>query len=238
MGCLIHFLDNYFYSEYQDNWDDQLFREHIFNYINEETVMLDLGAGAGIINAMNFYDNVKMVCGIDMDPRVVDNNMLHEGRIANAESIPYDNHTFDIVISDNVMEHLEYPEKVFNEVNRVLKDDGLFLFKTPNKYHYMPFISRSTPHIFHQYINKIRGRKVADTFPTIYRANSKKAILEFASSSNFKIETIQLVEGRPEYLRINIFTYFFGICYEKLVNSNKWFSQFRILLIGILRKST
>ncbi|MEI2780661.1 MAG: hypothetical protein V9H25_05130 [Candidatus Competibacter sp.] len=44
---------------------------------------------------------------------------------------------------------------VFREVARVLKRGGVFLFKTPNKTHYMPTIARLTPHRFHQFVNRI-----------------------------------------------------------------------------------
>ena len=98
------------------------------------------------------------------------NPFLDEGRVSDASEIPYDSHQFDIVFSDNVLEHLEQPLDVFSEVARVLKPGGIFLFKTPNKWHYMPTIARLTPHRFHQFVNKIRGRAEADTFPTRYRA--------------------------------------------------------------------
>ena len=77
-----------------------------------------------------------------------------------------------MVFADNVMEHLANPYKVFKELSRVLKPDGLLLFKTPNRSHYMPLISRLTPLSFHKFINKIRGRST-DTFPTHYLVNSR-----------------------------------------------------------------
>ena len=65
------------------------------------------------------------------------------------------------------MEHLEDPETVFGEINRVLKPGGIFLFKTPNRRHYMPLIAQLTPYRFHQFINKLRGRDSEDTFQPV-----------------------------------------------------------------------
>ena len=125
------------------------------------------------------------VCGVDLDPRVVDNPMLDEGRIANADGIPYEDARFDVVFSDNVLEHLDEPLQVFLEVARVLKPGGVFLFKTPNLWHYMPTIARLTPHWFHQYVNRLRGRAEVDTFPTRYRANCLRDIKRLAGGGGF-----------------------------------------------------
>ena len=101
----------------------------------------------------------------------------------------------------------------------------------------MPLISRLTPHTFHQYINRLRGREVQDTFPTFYRANSKKNIVKLANKCGFSVLSIDLIEGRPEYMRIFWPLYIVGSTYEKLVNSVSLFENFRILLVGTLKKS-
>ena len=110
------------------------------------------------------------------------------------------------------------------------------MFKTPNKWHYMPTIARLTPHGFHQYVNKIRGRAEIDTFPTRYRANTKADITRLASQTGFDVISIDRVEGRPEYLRMTAPTYFLGMLYERVVNANKGLALFRVLLVGTMRK--
>lgn len=236
MSSIVGWLDNKFYPAATRNWDDQLFRERIIKHLLPSSVVLDLGAGAGIVSQMNFRGLPAQMCGVDLDPRVVDNPMLDEGRLANANEIPYEDNRFDIVFSDNVLEHLEEPLQVFREVERVLKPGGAFLFKTPNKWHYMPIIARLTPHGFHQYVNRLRGRAEIDTFPTRYRANTRKKISRLASEAGMTVERIELIEGRPEYLRMTWSSYLIGTAYERLVNTSDLFSPLRILLVGALRK--
>jgi 2-polyprenyl-3-methyl-5-hydroxy-6-metoxy-1,4-benzoquinol methylase len=84
------------------------------------------------------------------------------------------------VFPDNVLEHLYEPEEVFREVARVLKPGGVFLFKTPNKWHYMPTIAQLTPHGFHRAVNRWRGRAEIDIFPTRYRANTYADVAHLA----------------------------------------------------------
>ena len=141
-----------------------------------------------------------------------------------------------MVFSDNVLEHLDEPLQVFREVARVLKPGGVFLFKTPNKWHYMPIIARLTPHGFHQYVNRLRGRAEVDTFPTRYRANCLGDINRLAAEAGLLVERVERIEGRPEYLRMTWPTYLVGLAYERLVNSAEVFAPLRILLVGQLRK--
>lgn len=236
MTGIVGTIDRTLYPAHGRNWDDQLFRERILSRIDRDSVVLDLGAGAGIVREMNFKGFARRVCGVDLDPRVETNPMLDEGKVADAGRIPYPDGTFDLAFADNVMEHLPDPAGALSEVWRVLKPGGAFLFKTPNKTHYMPTIARLTPHGFHRMVNRLRGRAAVDTFPTLYRANTLRAVRRLASETGFEVVGVDRIEGRPEYLRISWPTYLIGAAYERLVNSTQWFAMFRILLVAELRK--
>lgn len=229
-------IDEAFYRGVEGNWDDALFRKRILAVLTPESKVLDLGAGAGIVEQMNFRGHAARVCGVDLDPRIEENPWLDEGKVADVANLPFGDETFDVVFADNVMEHLPEPLAVLSEVKRVLRPGGMFLFKTPNKWHYMPLIARYTPHRFHQFINRRRGRAEIDTFPTRYLANSRSTILSLARASGLEAIMIERLESRPEYLRIAWPTYLLGFAYERLVNSADFFAMFRIVLIGQLRK--
>jgi SAM-dependent methyltransferase len=234
---IVDWLDKKCYPTFPNkNWDDLIFRQRINAYLTPKSVVLDVGAGAGIVEAMHFRGQVAQICGVDLDARVEKNYNLDEGKLADAEKIPYNNCTFDVVFADNVMEHLDSPAVVFKEIYRVLKPGGVLLFKTPNRSHYMPLIARWTPHKFHQVVNKYRGRDSQDTFPTYYLANSEAQVNELANKAGFDLPRIDRIEGRPEYLRMTFVTYLFGIAYERFVNSSNLLSKWRILLIAELHK--
>lgn len=229
---LVERLDDRWYPGIDGNWDDTLFRERILQLIDRDKDLLDVGAGAGIVEQMNFRGLARRVSGVDPDPRVLENPFLDDAKVGSAESLPFEANSFDIVVSDNVLEHLSDPGGVFSEVARVLRPGGRFLFKTPNVYHYMPTIARITPHKFHQFVNKLRGRETDDTFPTLYRANSESDLKRLADEVGFVVHSIEHIEGRPEYMRFSPPTYLVGYFYERLVNSAAFFEKLRILLIG------
>jgi len=51
-----------------------------------------------------------------------------DGRVADAEQIPYDDATFDVVVGHAVLHHIPDLDAAFREVLRVLKPGGRFLF--------------------------------------------------------------------------------------------------------------
>lgn len=233
---LVDGIDRRFYPQFGSNWDDELFRERIVSRLDENSTVMDVGAGSGLVGQMNMKDLAGRVCGVDPDPRVRDNPFLDEGQVAEATAIPYPDETFDLAFANNVLEHLVDPGAVFAEISRTLKPAGRFLFKTPNRRHYVAVLARLTPHWFHEWVNSLRGRDAADTYPTLYRANTARDVRRFAETSGLELVSLEHVEGRPEYLRINGLTYLIGLAYERLVNRFDVLAGFRVILIGELRR--
>jgi len=236
MGGWVSALQKRFYPTFDNHWDDEAFRQRILKVIDKEHRMLDLGAGAGIVKQMNFRGLAAQVCGVDPDPRVADNPYLDVAREGLGERIPFEDSSFDIVFSANVVEHLAAPVEVFTEIRRVLKPGGVFLFKTPNFTHYMPMIAFATPMSFHRFYNRLRGRMEADTFPTLYRANTAGAVARVARQSGFVVDYVDRIEGRPEYLALAVPLFLLGLAYERIVNAVPILQAFRGLLIAQLRK--
>jgi SAM-dependent methyltransferase len=49
----------------------------------------------------------------------------------NLQDLSFPDETFDLVITQDVLEHVAYPEKAFSEINRVLKPGGYHIFTIP-----------------------------------------------------------------------------------------------------------
>lgn len=235
---LVPWLDRKLYPEFDNNWDDRMFREEIQSHLRKNSTILDYGAGRGNVEFMDFSGQCARVCGVDPDSAVLGNPYLDDAQVLDLASgrVPYADGNFDLIFSDNVMEHIDAPDVVLKELARVLKPGGLLLFKTPNKYHYMPLIARITPLWFHRFYNRLRGRSEVDTFPTRYRLNSRRDIEREAGAAGFAVRRIDIIEGRPEYLRMFSPTYLLGYLYERLVNSTDRLSAIRCVIFCSLVK--
>ena len=238
MNKLVKWMDENWYPDFSRNWDDQLFRKRLLKHISATSRVLDFGAGRGKLEQMNFKGVAEFVAGIDVEKDVFQNPYLDEAKLLDLSTnrIPYDDNTFDLVFADNVMEHVPDPDTVFSEIRRVLRPGGVFLAKTPNKWHYVPTLARLTPLWFHRFYNKLRSRAESDTFPTLYRCNTRSSVKHFALKADYSIVDIATIEGRPEYLRIFSITYVLGMLYERTVNSFAMFAQFRCVLLFELQR--
>lgn len=236
MEDAIERLDNVLYPRCGNDWDNDLFRDEILQFAQSDSRVLDLGAGAGVVSQMCLRGQVDLVCGVDPDRVVLSNSNLDVATIGRAERIPYQDGYFDMVIANNVLEHLDQPDRAFREVARVLKPGGHFLAKTPNRWHYVPLIAASTPHWFHERFNQWRGRTVDHTFRTWYRANTPRVVARHAARAAMTVRRVVLVEGRPEYLRLTVPTYVAGWLYERLVNLVPGLARFRVVMICVLEK--
>ncbi|GAA2739142.1 class I SAM-dependent methyltransferase [Pedococcus aerophilus] len=97
---------------------------------------LELGAGTGFfslnLKQAGILDEVHVT---DLSPGMVEAARANagklgfavEGRVADAERIPYDDNTFDIVVGHAVIHHIPDVEAAFAEMLRVLKPGGRFV---------------------------------------------------------------------------------------------------------------
>lgn len=103
--------------------------------------LLDVGFGSGdrtIRIAKYFRIDMNNVYGIDNnDQQVVScGNTFNAKKIdLEMENIPYQDNTFDIVICNQVLEHLKNYRKVINEMIRITKRSGYIIIGIPNLAH-------------------------------------------------------------------------------------------------------
>jgi len=105
----------------------------------ENKNILNIGCGYGWFELDALKKGVSRIVGIEIsakDLEITRNNITDERvgfAVGNATDLPFDDNRFDVVTAWEVLEHLpkEREEKMFEEVNRVLKNNGIFYLSTP-----------------------------------------------------------------------------------------------------------
>lgn len=103
------------------------------------SALLDIGCGAGfdLIIAARTVGSTGRVCGIDMTPEMLKRAGENFAQLGIAdieilqvesEKIPYDDNTFDVVISSGVINLSPCKLELFGEIFRVLKPGGRLQF--------------------------------------------------------------------------------------------------------------
>jgi len=98
--------------------------------------ILDVGCGLGLyVRAMSAYSSD--VHGVDVDPERVAqaSALLPNIREALAEALPYPDDTFDLVFSNEVLEHVASDRVAVREAWRVLKPGGRLAAFVPNRWY-------------------------------------------------------------------------------------------------------
>jgi len=118
-------------------------QEHIARYIFAENyvegkTVLDVACGCGY-GTDYLAQSAKQVFGVDVSQEAIDyanENYKKDNMIflqGNACSLPFPDHSFDVIISFETLEHIPDYEQFISECYRVLNNDGIFICSTPNK---------------------------------------------------------------------------------------------------------
>jgi SAM-dependent methyltransferase len=200
-----------------------------------------LEVGAGPTNQTSrFLASLGELHGVDVSEEVLGNVHLKTSALIRDKRYPYADASFEVAISDYVVEHVDDAEAHLREIHRVLTPGGRYIFRTPNLFHYVALVSRFTWHGFHKLVaNPLRAVPSGhhDPWPTVYIMNTPAAVRRYASRARFDIERLDLVEKEPSYgmYARPLFLAFMG--YERAVNATRLLAPLRANLFVVLRRS-
>ncbi|HRY63187.1 MAG TPA: class I SAM-dependent methyltransferase [Patescibacteria group bacterium] len=123
---------------------DKVFAEHMARYrfvtsFIKNKKVLDIACGSGYGSAMIAEAGAARVVGGDIDVATIEsarknyqtNNLTFE--VVDAVALPFEDKSFEAVVSLETIEHSSEAEKMMRELARVLTDDGVFILSTPNR---------------------------------------------------------------------------------------------------------
>ena len=198
---------------------DTLYREMIASHFRPGQRVLDAGCGRSMKFCRDF-PNAAVVVGVDLEEALDTRNTRPPfGVKGDLARLPFAANYFDLVICRSVVEHLENPEQVFSEFNRVLREGGKAIIITPNKYDYVSILATFTPYWFHRYIvSRIFQVSEDDVFPTLYRANTIRTLRKSLTATGFKQLEMRSINHYPAYLMFSPVLFRIGVLYERLTS--------------------
>ncbi|HYC37518.1 MAG TPA: class I SAM-dependent methyltransferase [Usitatibacter sp.] len=167
--------------------------------VQQHSHVLDLGAGRGwwledetneVKRSLRMLKGkVAEVVGIDVDPVVTTNRSLDKAVVGiPGQALPFNSASFDVVIADYVLEHIDDPAQVAAEIRRILRPGGWFCARTPNRWGYVSIGTRIFSNRLHARILRLAQpeRKEIDVFPTRFRLNTMRSIKKYFSNVDFE----------------------------------------------------
>ncbi|UJL71515.1 glycosyltransferase [Agrobacterium vitis] len=117
--------------------------------------VLDIASGEGYCSAI-LAQVAQSVTGVDISSEAVDyanreyarENLVY--KCGSALDIPVDDHSVDVVVSFETIEHFTGHQRFLDEIKRVLKPGGLLIVSTPDQAVYSPESEPANPYHVHE----------------------------------------------------------------------------------------
>jgi ubiquinone/menaquinone biosynthesis C-methylase UbiE len=119
------------------NW--KVYASSLLNKISEDVgagdTVLEVACGTGLV-ALKVAERGDKVYGIDISSPMIEEAKKKaqelgtknvEFSVEDAYALPFDNNMFDIVICNNALHNMMYPQKALSAIKRVIKPGGRFI---------------------------------------------------------------------------------------------------------------
>ncbi len=136
---------------------EDLAKFHFANRYALDNLVLDVGCGGGQGAHYLARNGAACVVGVDISVEAVayarDRWIRHNLAFCamDGAGLAFLDHSFDLVTSIEVIEHLRNPDVYLAEIRRVLKHDGTLMLSTPNKHISSPTPGSTWPYHVHEF---------------------------------------------------------------------------------------
>lgn len=147
--------------------------------------VLDIGCNTGY-GTMAFVDVARRVVGVDVSAKAIEvaRSTAVDGRpefeVIDGLTLPFPDDSFDLVVSFQVIEHIEDPVPYLREIKRVARPGATILFTTPNagtrlypgmtpwnRFHVREYLAPELDALLRRVFDDVRVRGMFGT-PTLY----------------------------------------------------------------------
>ncbi len=123
-------------------WAEHWHRYHAIQHLVVGKRVIDVACGEGYGSAL-LSRSASSVTGVDISSEAITHATAAYSAqknlkffAASCTQLPFDDHSFDVVVSFETIEHITEHDAFLDEIKRVLTADGLLIISSPNKAEY------------------------------------------------------------------------------------------------------
>ena len=216
---------------------DTLERE-VRRRLSPKHTLFEIGCGRTAPLLRHFLGDAERLWGIDLvDFRAEDLPKEIEIHQADAAKTGLEDSTVDLAYSRAVMEHVEDADAVFQEMHRILRPGGSYVFLTPSLWDYASLISMAVPNHLHPHIVRLtEGRAEEDVFPAHYQCNTRGRAQSLCDDHGLELESLRFLSQYPCYFQFNPVLFLAATAYEKLICTSELFGPLRGWMLAVVTK--
>ena len=212
--------------------------------VTPTSTILDLGCGREAQRLRRFVADAGRGYGVDVDEFTPD--ALADPRVSlhrvEGDKWPIPSSSIDVAYSVSVFEHLERPADVIAELRRVMRPGGHVHILTPNRWDYVSLAASLIPNSLHPWmVARTEGRRAVDTFPTFFRANTRRRLARLAREAGFDVRSIEYRGWAPTYLAFDHRAFAVGSAYQRVIEKSaatQWLQGWLLASLRVSASST
>jgi SAM-dependent methyltransferase len=220
---------------------DEWYEAVLFCLINKDTDWLDVGCGRDLFPsnenlAKTLSSRCRLLIGVDPDDNINENTVLHKREQCLIEQYNTEQQ-FSIITLRMVAEHVANPETTVSALNRLTRVGGRVVIYTVSKWSPASLTAAVTPMAIHHAVKQVLwGSSPEDTFPTVYRMNTRKKLRQLFSVAGFTEEKFLYLNDCRSFGRWR-FTLMLELLAERVLRT-LGLRYPEICLLGIYRKES
>jgi 2-polyprenyl-3-methyl-5-hydroxy-6-metoxy-1,4-benzoquinol methylase len=161
-----------------EHYPARVFWEHILRYRFASSFVkgkrvLDISCGEGYGSDALAKAGAASVTGVDISAAAVEHAKTKYGLnalVGNAEDIPLEDGSVDVVVSFETVEHVPHPDAFIAQCHRVLSRGGILIMSTPERRNYSPHGRWNEAHVSEmteeEFLDKLGERFVIEKIYT------------------------------------------------------------------------
>ena len=170
---------------------DDVYETMVAQLVSPGCAWLDVGGGRDVFPtnpalARQLAARCGVLVGIDPDRNILENSFVHERVQTTIEEFVSDR-SYDLVTMRMVAEHMRNPENAIACLGRLVKPRGKVVVYTVNWHSPITLCSWAVPFQLHHICKRILWQaEERDTFPTLYKMNTRKQLKRLFDESHFR----------------------------------------------------